>query len=102
MITLAETTLQNSLASLAHKYIWWESPEDALRFPQRLIAQVMDLGTHEDSLALTDLVGEDALREVLRKAQAGWFNARSWHYWHYRLGLCKPGEVPQMPQRRFE
>lgn len=102
MIKLTEATTQNVLASLAHKYIWWESPEDALRFPMRVIAQVMDLGTHEDSLILTDLVGEDALREVLLKAQAGWFNTRSWHYWHYRLGLCGPSEVPPLPQRRFD
>ncbi|MEW5887096.1 MAG: hypothetical protein AB1735_10435 [Pseudomonadota bacterium] len=99
---LAETTAQHLLEPLALKYIWWEPPSEALRFPQRVIAQVMDLGTHEDSLVLTDLVGEDALREVLGCAQAGWFNARSWHYWHYRLGLCEPGEVPPLPQRRFD
>ncbi len=60
-IMLAETTAQHLLEPLALKYIWWEPPSEALRFPQRVIAQVMDLGTHEDSLVLTDLVGEDAL-----------------------------------------
>jgi hypothetical protein len=28
---------------MAKKYIWWEAPEDAVEFPDRVIAQVMNL-----------------------------------------------------------
>ncbi len=87
------------LKELARKYIWWKSPDDALQTPQRIIAQVMNLGDYDDVLRLANALGDDALREVLSHSEAGQFNARSWHYWHYRLGLAKFGEVPPMPAR---
>ena len=31
-----------SLKELARKYVWWKSPDEALRTPQRIIAQVMN------------------------------------------------------------
>ena len=82
------------------KYIWWKTPEEAVSRPERLYAQVMDIGDYEDVLRLTHAVGEDALRRVLERAEAGQFNPRSWAYWHYRLGVVQPGEpVPEQPRR---
>lgn len=84
------------------KYIWWKTPEEAVARPERLVAQVMDIGDYDDVLRLAALVGDDVLREVLLKAEAGQFTPRSWAYWHYRLGVVKPGEsVPQAPRRAF-
>jgi hypothetical protein len=84
------------------KYIWWKTPDEAMAFPERLIAQVMDIGDYFDVQALSNLVGDDMLREVVTHSGAGWFNDRSWIYWHYRLGLAKAGQVPPLPVRRFE
>jgi len=84
---------------LAAKYIWWQTPEEALRRPERVVAQVMELGEFRDVEALAALVGDDMLRQVLQTAEAGWFGPRSWHYWHYRLRLCRAGGVPPLPQR---
>jgi hypothetical protein len=89
------------LKAMARKYVWWKSPDEALAMPDRVIAQVMDIGDWDDVQALASQVGDDALREVLTHAQAGQFNARSWAYWHYRLGLCDVGEVPPLPVRTF-
>lgn len=89
------------LKPFAGKYIWWKSPDEAVAFPERVIAQVMDIGAWEDVQALADQVGDDVLRDVLRHAEAGWFNVRSWTYWHYRLGLAKLEQVPPLPSRRF-
>jgi hypothetical protein len=90
----------DSLRALARKYVWWEQPEQALRFPNRVIAQVMNLGTFNDVRGLIEIVGEDRLREVLCAAEAGQFDARSWHYWHFRLGLTAPdGLPPELPVR---
>jgi hypothetical protein len=47
-------------------------------------------------------VGDEVLRHVLLHAQAGQFNARSWAYWHYRLGLAEVDKVPALPVRKFE
>ena len=82
------------------KYLWWKTPPEAIASPERLIAQVMDIGTYEDVQKLTAGTGKEMLRGILRNAQAGYFNPKSWAYWHYRLGLVKPGEqMPGMPKR---
>lgn len=90
-----------TLKPYARKYVWWKTPDEAVALPQRVIAQVMNLGEYDDMLALASEVGDDVLREVLAQAEAGQFNARSWHYWHYRLGLAEVDQVPPMPVRRF-
>ena len=90
-----------ALKPLAAKYVWWRTPEEALAMPQRVIAQVMDIGDYFDVQRMVEKIGDDALREALAQAQAGQFSPRSWHYWHYRLGLAAVGEVPALPRREF-
>lgn len=85
----------------AAKYIWWQTPEEAALRPQRVMAQVMDLGTFADVRSLEKAAGPDALAQVVRHAEPGWFSPRSWHFWHRRLGLAVDGVVPAMPVRRF-
>ena len=90
-----------ALRTYARKYLWWLTPEEALARPERIIAQVMNLGDYADVQALAALVGDEVLRDVLRQASAGQFNERSWAYWHYRLGLAEPDQVPPLPKRAF-
>ncbi len=92
----------SSLRHFAEKYIWWQTPEQAVRRPERVIAQVMELGDYDDVQMLAAQVGDETLRRVLAHAEVGQFSPRSWAYWHYRLGLARPGQVPPMPQRRTE
>ena len=73
----------------------------ALEIPERIIAQVMNIGSFEDVQQLAEMAGEERLRKVLTQAEIGQFNARSWSYWHYRLDLAEPGEVPPMPTRKL-
>lgn len=88
------------LERIAPGYIWWKTPAEALRYPDRLIAQVMDIGTFEDIQNLVRLVGEEQLASVLRHAEVGWLRPQSWAYWHYRLGLVQVKEpLPPEPQR---
>lgn len=89
------------LEPLARKYLWWKMPEEAMATPERVIAQVMNLGDFEDVQTLANRVGDGVLREVLTHAEAGQFNARSWAYWHYRLGLAEVDHLPPMPARRL-
>ncbi len=90
------------LRRLASKYIWWEAPDEAVTRPARVIAQVMNLGTQEDTQFLADQVGDEALREVLTHAEAGWFDEQSWARWHLRLGLAtEVDQVPPLPVRIF-
>jgi hypothetical protein len=91
----------DALKTLARRYVWWKTPDEAVATPARIIAQVMNIGDYADVLALARQVGDDVLRDVLTNAQAGEFNARSWAYWHYRLGLAEVDEVPPLPVRKI-
>src|SRR3954462_3069929 len=88
------------LRVLARKYCWWKSEAEALLNRERIISQVMTMGTYADVQALLAAVGEGALRNVLKNAEAGQFDPRSWNYWHYRLRLAEPEQVPPLPTRR--
>lgn len=92
---------KDTLYDFAAKYIWWSPPTEAIEFPERVAAQVMNVGTFEDVNKLVELSGNDFLAHVLEHAEVGWFNARSWHYWHYRLHLANLNEVPEMKQRKL-
>ena len=70
--------------------------------PERVVAHVMNIGDYNDVETLASLMGDDYLRTVLQRAEIGQFTPPSWAYWHYRLGLAAPGQVPAMPTRRFE
>jgi hypothetical protein len=89
------------LHEMAQKYIWWKTPAEAVKFPARVVAQVMELGDIRDNERLIELAGRPHLRDILTHAEAGWFSPRSWHFWHYRLGLSAPGEVPPLPERKI-
>lgn len=89
------------LKPFASKYIWWKTPDEAVTMPERVIAQVMNIGDYSDVQLLAAQVGDEILREVLKYAEAGQFNERSWAYWHYRLGLSSVGHVPPLPVRKF-
>lgn len=92
---------QDLLRGLAGKYIWWKTPEEAMSMPERVIAQVMNLGDYDDVQLMANQLGDSLLINVIVHAEVGQFNERSWHYWHYRLGLANPNEVPSMPVRQF-
>ncbi len=81
------------------RYVWWESPAEAEGYPERVLARVMRMGDFGDIERVARQVGDETLCDIITHAEAGWFDAPSWHYWHYRLGLCDLGEVPPLPKR---
>jgi hypothetical protein len=88
--------------ALARRYIWWLSPDESLALPLRVVAQVMNVGTMADCATLESHFGRPGMRRALQRAQPGWFNERSWKFWHYRLGLTRWGaEPPSLPTRSF-
>ena len=93
----------NILKPLARKYIWWKTVDEAVAMPERVIAQVMNIGDYDDVQTLSSQFGDEVLRDVLIHAEAGQFNKRSWVYWHYRLGLASDeSHIPAMPVRTFK
>ena len=89
------------LRALAREYIWWLSGAEVDARPDLAITQTMELGDYEDVLRLEAALGRERMAQALRRAEAGRFSERSWTYWHYRLGLARPGRVPRLPERRL-
>lgn len=89
------------LRTMAGRYIWWLTPRQALERPGLVLTQVMELGDYDDVCRVEAALGRAALAEALRRAEPGRLSARSWHYWHHRLGLARSGRVPPMPRRSF-
>lgn len=88
------------IASLGEKYIWWPAIGAGHHSEDRVIAQVMDIGTYADILRLEAAVGRERLTEVMRHAQPGWISARSWDFWRGRL-LAQAGlQTPEHPPKR--
>lgn len=85
--------------TIVARYVWWESASEADTYPERVVARVMRMADFDDAEKVASLVGDEILRDVLTHAEAGWFDEPSWHYWHYRLGLCSRGAVPPLPTR---
>lgn len=94
--------LKKNFLRKASRYIWWKNTEEALLYPQRILAQVMNIGLWEDLCELVRLFSQQQLIEVLQHAEIGQFNERSWAFWHYRLCACPLHGVPRMPQRVLE
>jgi hypothetical protein len=89
------------LLPFAARYIWWKDAAAAVRYPQAVIAQVMNIGTYDDVQKLRALIDDEKLVEVLTHAEAGQFSPKSWHYWHYFLELAELEQVPPLPERSY-
>ena len=65
--------LADHLLPLAKKYLWWMPPEEAVTMPNRIVAQVMNLGDYDDvprgivaSGRITHRILNEAILETLR------------------------------------
>ncbi len=95
-------TQHELLRDFASRYIWWKPVQEALLFPERILAQVMNLGTYADLGRLVTAFTLAEVRHVVLHAEPGWFNEHSWAFWHYRLGLAtSDAPLPPLPTRTF-
>ncbi len=85
------------LRRLAGRYVWWEPPHRALLRRSNFLCQVLQLGIAEDVRTVRRMFGDDVLREALRSAPPGVFDARSWNYWHLVLFGQAPPPLPARP-----
>ena len=84
------------------RHIWWKSAEEALKWPTRLIIQVMEFGNEADWNRLEAILTNQQMRSALVNAWPGVFSAQRWGYWHRRLGLVDDErDVPPRPRRSF-
>lgn len=93
---LEDPTHRDRLEAMARRLIWWQSPAETVQDPVRLVLQAMAIGDWDDATFITDLYGDDRLREALAVAPPGVFGPASWEYWHRRLGYAR---IPPLPER---
>lgn len=87
------------LLAVAKATAWFKSPEEALQWPEHLIAHVLTYGTHDHVATLRRYVSDDQLLAALVDAPPGIYDSRSWAYWHVVLGKCPP---PPLPTRNLD
>ena len=88
------------LAYFAH-FVWWEKKDEIIaNNPLRIVASAMKDANSLNSFKKVCEFSDEILKETLKKAQAGWFDTKSWHFWHIRLyGVdC---EIPPLPKRGY-
>ena len=85
------------LLRVARRVVWFKEPEEALAEPVHFLAHLMTYGTVEDLKAVQGVAGLEEFREVLERAPAGVFDARSWAYWNLKCGRIP---VPPLPARQ--
>jgi hypothetical protein len=97
----ASSTIEDELiAKLARKYIWWTPVGDAPPTPDRVIAQVMDIGGYDDIRRMETALGFERLADVMIAAAPGWISPRSWSFWRGRLARETRRTIPEQPPRR--
>lgn len=90
--------------AIARRVVWFEPPVDALADPIRFMAFVMTHATIPDLETLSRYVSTTDFQKALDKAPPGIIDARSWAYWHNRMGRFPPPPPPMpmpMPVRHF-
>lgn len=84
------------LLRVAERVVWFQSPAETLRNPVLFLNHAMIWGMLEDLRVVRAHFTDDDLRDALRNAHPGVFDARSWSYWHLMLDL---GPAPPLPVR---
>ncbi len=95
---VATTGRTTELVELARRLVWWQDADTTLADERRFLAQAMTDANLTDMTYLRDILGDDALRDVLAHPPPGVFDQRSWTYWHVKFGL-EP--VPPLPRRQL-
>ena len=86
------------LLAVAKRMVWFKPPAATLADDVFFLNYLMVYGTLEDLTVARQRYDDDDFRRALRNALPGIFDARSWAYWHARLGL---GSAPARPVREF-
>ena len=82
-------------------YVWWEKREDIINAnPLRIIASAMKDANSKQSFKKLCEFSTPLLKETLKKAQAGWFDGKSWNFWHIWLYGASV-KIPPLPKRTY-
>lgn len=97
-MTARASTRSPDLSAVARRIVWFKPPAATLADDVFFLNFLMVYGTPEDLTVAKRRYDDDDYRRALRDALPGIFDARSWAYWHARLGM-EP--APPRPVREF-
>lgn len=95
---MRQLELTPDLKEAATRCIWFEPAERAIKNTARLTAHILTYGSTKDVNALRAQLCDTELKEALKIAPPGIYDARSWAYWHLQTGQRTP---PPLPQRHI-
>lgn len=75
------------LLALAKRVVWFKPPESTLANDVFFLNHLMVYRTADDLTVARRRYDDHDFRRALRDALPGIFDARSWAYWHARLGM---------------
>lgn len=82
-------------------YVWWKNVEELIAYePYRIIANAMRYANAKEEYIKLLGFKKANLKKALQKAQAGWFDKKSWVFWHIMLFGLR-AEIPELPKRGF-
>ena len=84
------------LRALARRVIWFEEPEEALKYTRRFLTYLMTYGTPEDVKVAEQYYAASEFVATLDEPAPGIFNLRSWQEWNTRYQRVP---VPPLPKR---
>ncbi|PZR93886.1 MAG: hypothetical protein DLM68_00430 [Hyphomicrobiales bacterium] len=90
--------LTPEIEALALRIIWFESPAEALEYPNRFMTYAFARATEEDMELLRRYLDEADFMEALENACPGIIWPNQWIYWNTRFGRVP---VPPMPERKL-
>jgi len=90
--------LSEELRPVAKRVIWFEEPEEALKYPKRFLTYLMTYRTTEDVEVARRHYNRRRLRGGADDPAPGIFYARSWREWNIRYHRVP---VPPLPKQVF-
>lgn len=88
--------IPSEMRTVAERVMWFEQAEDAMLYPERLLAYLMTYGTLEEILVARKYFSNEEFERALRNAPPGIFDLPSWNYWNL---VYKHEPTPPPPRR---
>ena len=86
------------LRAVAKRVLWFEEPEEALKYRNRFLTYLMTYGTDAEINVARRYYTDADFEAALDEAVPGIFDARSWSEWNIRYHRVP---VPPLPKRVF-
>ncbi len=86
------------LKEICHRVLWFQTPEESLAEPVKLLAYAVTYGSFRDVAVLREYISDEDFIYALDNAPPGIIDGRSWGYWNAKFGRYP---APPLPIRKL-